>query len=165
MSDKVAAMSILANVHSCTEAEALRNEVLTKFYDDAEGDALVLNKWFTIQATASKPDVLDDVKRLTEHPEFTLKNPNRCRALLSAFTANSAAFHQEDGSGYAFIGEKIAALDALNPQIASRMSGSLISFKRYDGTRAAKMKEELERISQIDGLSPDTFEVVSRALK
>ena len=128
-------------------------------------DALVLNKWFTIQATASKPDVLDDVKRLTQHPEFTLKNPNRCRALLSAFTANSAAFHQDDGSAYSFIGEKIAALDALNPQIASRMSGSLISYKRYDGARAAKMKAELERISKIDGLSPDTFEVVSRALK
>jgi len=165
MSDKVAAMGILANVHSCAEAEALRDEVLAKFYDDAEGDALVLNKWFTIQATASKPDVLDDVKRLTQHPEFTLKNPNRCRALLSAFTANSAAFHQEDGSGYSFIGEKIAALDALNPQIASRMSGSLISYKRYNEARAAKMKTELERISKIDGLSPDTFEVVSRALK
>ncbi|GMI15889.1 hypothetical protein TrLO_g12102 [Triparma laevis f. longispina] len=164
MTDQVAAMSILSNVHGVTEAEALRDEVLEKFYNAAEGDALVLNKWFTIQATSSKPDVLADVVKLTTHPEFTMSNPNRCRSLVGAFTANSAAFHAEDGSGYKFIGEKITVLDAMNPQIASRMVGCLIGFRRYDEGRAEKMKAELNKIRDIDGLSPDTKEIVDKAL-
>lgn len=164
MTDQVAAMSILSNVHGVPEAEKLRDEVLSKFFDDANGDALVLNKWFTIQAVSSKPDVLEDVISLTSHPEFTMTNPNRCRSLIGAFTANSAAFHAEDGAGYKFIGEKIGILDAMNPQIASRMVGCLISFKRYDENRATKMRAELSKILEIEGLSPDTFEIVSKAL-
>ena len=165
MTDKLAAMSVLSGMHGNVRACSLSDEVLKKFYEEAEGNALVINKWFTIQATSTKPDVLDDVKRLTGHPDFTLKNPNRCRSLISAFTANMASFHAEDGSGYDFIAGKVKELDKLNPQIASRMAGSLINYKRYDATRAEKMKKGLEDIIGVEGLSPDTYEVVARALK
>ncbi|GMH61857.1 hypothetical protein TrRE_jg12275, partial [Triparma retinervis] len=165
MTDKLAAMSILSNVYGCAEAEALRDEVLTHFFEEAAGDALVINKWFSVQASSTKPDVLDDVKKLMDHPEFNIKNPNRCRALVSVFTANSAAFHAEDGSGYDFITDVIKELDPLNPQVASRMCGSLIQHKRYDAGRGKMMVEKLKLIKDFDGLSPDSFEVVSRGLK
>ena len=165
MTDKLAAMSILSSVYGCAEAEALRDEVLAHFFEEAAGDALVVNKWFSVQASSTKPDVLDDVKRLMEHPEFNIKNPNRCRALVSVFTANSAAFHAEDGSGYDFITNVINTLDPLNPQVASRMCGSLIQHKRYDAGRGKMMVEKLKLIKEFDGLSPDSFEVVTRGLK
>jgi len=164
MTDKLVAMSILSNVYGSVEAEALRDEVLMHFYKEADGDALVMNKWFSVQASSTKPNVLEDVKKLMEHPDFTIKNPNRCRALVSVFTANSAAFHAEDGSGYDFITSVIKELDPLNPQVSSRMCGSLIQHKRYDSKRAKLMVKKLEEIKDFADLSPDSFEVVSRGL-
>jgi aminopeptidase N len=123
-----------------------------------------LNKWFTAQALADLPDVLDRVKALTKHPDFSLKNPNRCRSLLSAFTMNAAAFHSESGEGYKFIAESIADIDKLNPQISSRMGTSLIQWKKYNEERANLMKEQLKNLSQMK-LSDDLFEVVNRGLK
>jgi aminopeptidase N len=74
MTDKVAALSALASIDG--EGESARDEALEIFYKDANGDALVLNKWFMMQALADLPDVLERVKKLKEHPDFTLKNPN-----------------------------------------------------------------------------------------
>lgn len=162
MTDKLAGLSALVSM-SGKGAEA-RDSALQAFYDDADGNALVLNKWFSAQALADLPDVLDRVKKLTEHPDFTLLNPNRCRSLLGAFTMNSAAFHQETGAGYQFIGEKLVDLDALNPQISSRMGGSLIQWRRYDEKRGELMKAELEKLAA-SKLSDDLYEVVSRGLK
>jgi len=165
MTDKMAAMGILSGIAGDAKGEEARDAVLAKFYKDAEGDALVTNKWFTVQATAGKKGVLSDVKKLVDHPDFSIKNPNRFRSLVGAFTGNLAAFHRADGEGYKFVGGMVSELDKINPQIASRLAGSLINFKRYDENRASLMKAELERISKTEGLSPDTFEVVGRALK
>jgi len=110
------------------------------------------------------PDVLDRVKKLKSHPDFTLLNPNRCRSLVGAFTMNSKAFHAEDGEGYKFIGEVLAELDKLNPQISSRMAGSLIQWRRYDERRGKLMKQELEKLAA-SKLSDDLFEIVNRGLK
>ena len=87
------------------KAADARDEALEQFYNDANGDALVLNKWFTVQATADLPDVLDRVKKLKEHPDFTMLKPNRCRSLLGAYATNAAAFHDEAGESYKFMGE------------------------------------------------------------
>ena len=160
MTDKLAALGELVNMDV-----PQREQALQKFYDDAQGDALVLNKWFSVQALASVDDVLDRVKVLTEHPDFILANPNRCRSLISAFTMNAAPFHAEDGSGYQFLGGILADLDKLNPQISSRMAGALIQWRRYDDKRAALMKTELEKLSTLEKISDDLFEVVSRGLK
>jgi aminopeptidase N len=163
MTDKVAALSALASMDG--EGAAARDEAIQKFYDDANGDALVLNKWFQLQAMADLPDVLDRVKKLKEHPDFTIKNPNRCRSLFGAFAGNSASFHQESGAGYEFLGGLLVDLDKLNPQISSRMAGSLISWRKYSETRGALMKKELEKLAVMKPISDDLFEIVNRGLK
>lgn len=162
MSDKMAGLSVLASMSG--KGAAARDEALQKFYDDAEGDALVLNKWFSVQALADLPDVLDRVKELKKHPDFTVLNPNRCRSLISAFGMNSAAFHAEDGSGYHFIGGMLAELDPLNPSLSSRMAGGLIQWRRYNEKRGGMMKAELDKLASTK-LSDDLFEVVNRGLK
>ena len=162
MTDKMAGLSSLVSMKG--KGAAARDEAIERFYKDADGDALVLNKWFTSQALADLPDVLDRVKKLTKHPDFTLRNPNRCRSLISAFTMNAAAFHQESGAGYKFIGEILVELDKLNPQVSSRMANSLIQWRRYDEKRGNLMKEELEKLASMK-LSDDLYEVVNRALK
>lgn len=163
MTDKMAALGALASMDG--EGAEARDKALQKFYDDANGDALVLNKWFTVQALSYLPDVLDRVKALTKHPDFTLSNPNRCRSLISAFAMNAAPFHDSSGEGYKFLADTISELDKLNPQISSRIAGSLIQWRRYDEERGLLMKAELERLASMKPISDDLFEVVSRGLK
>jgi aminopeptidase N len=163
MTDKMAALSALASMDG--EGASARDAALENFYQDADGDALVLNKWFTVQALADLPDVLERVKKLAKHPDFTLSNPNRCRSLVSAFTMNAAPFHDETGAGYQFLGDIIAQLDKLNPQISSRTAGSLIQWRRYDESRGKLMKAELEKLVSMKPISDDLFEVVSKGLK
>lgn len=165
MTDRYSALSCLVSMEGEETVVARREAALQKFYDDADGDALILNKWFTVQAVADLPDVLDRVKALTEHPEFTLSNPNRCRSLVSAFSANSAHFHAADGEGYKFLGETTAKVDKLNPQMSSRMGGSLIQWRRYSEERGSLMKAELQKVADMKPISNDLFEVVSRGLK
>lgn len=163
MTDKMAAFVTMSSMDG--KGAAARDEVTEKFYKDAEGDALVLNKWFSVQAMADLPDVLDRVKKLKEHPDFTLKNPNRCRSLLGAYaTGNPAAFHDKDGASYKFLGEVLAEIDGINPQVSSRMAGSLIQWRRYDEERGNKMKAELEALAS-KKLSDDLYEIVNKGLK
>ena len=114
---------------------------------------------------ADIPDALKTVKELKKHKDFIISNPNRARSLISSFAANMGHFHKSDGSGYEFIADCVLELDALNPQVASRLVGTFSSWRRYDEGRQALMKSQLEKISQKEGLSKDTFEVVSRSLK
>mmetsp|Transcript_18258 Transcript_18258/g.26769 ORF Transcript_18258/g.26769 Transcript_18258/m.26769 type:complete len:1003 (-) Transcript_18258:132-3140(-) len=163
MTDKIAALAALSSMDG--EGADARDAAIQKFYDDANGDALVLDKWFAVQATADLPDVLDRVKALTKHSDFTLSNPNRCRSLVSVFATNAAPFHAENGDGYSFVGGIVAELDKINPQIASRVAGSLIQWKRYDEKRGQLMKGELEKLVSMKPISDNLFEVVSRGLK
>jgi aminopeptidase N len=163
MTDKMAGLTCLASMDG--EGASFRDAALEKFYVDAGGDALILNKWFSVQALADLDDVLDRVKALTKHPDFTLKNPNRCRSLISAFAMNAAPFHNEEGAGYEFLGDILESLDPMNPQIASRMAGSLIQWRRYDEKRGSLMKAQLERLVNMKPISDDLYEVVSRGLK
>lgn len=162
MTDKIAALSVLASMDGA--GASARDSALQRFYNEANGYALVLDKWFTVQATADLPDVLDRVKALTKHPDFTISNPNRCRSLISAFTVNLAPFHAADGEGYKFIGETIAEIDAINPQLSSRIGKCLIQWKKYEKGRAEMMKAELKKLSE-KKLSDDLFEIVNRGLK
>jgi aminopeptidase N len=162
MTDKMAGLNALASMDG--PGASARDAAICQFYDDAEGDALVLNKWFSSQALADLDDVLDRVKQLTKHPDFTLKNPNRCRSLVGAFAMNSAAFHAESGEGYKFLGDILVDLDKLNPQISSRLATNLIQWRRYDEKRAQLMKNELEKLAS-QKLSDDLFEIVTRGLK
>ena len=143
------------------------NVVLQDFaIEDAKGDALVLNKWFAIQASASVDKLLDLVQDLKKHPDFTMTNPNRCRSLVQVF-AGSKHFHATDGAGYAFLADNIIELDVEinNPQVAARMAGVFSRWRKYGPERQILMKAQLERIKNTPGLSKDTLEVVSRSLK
>jgi len=165
MTDKYAALSMLVSMDGEDDVVARRDEALQTFYDDAQGDALVIDKWFTAQAVADLDDVLDRVKALVKHPDFTLTNPNRCRSLVSAFSMNAAHYHADDGEGYKFLGDITAQVDKLNPQLSSRMGGGLIQWRRYSEERGALMKAELQKLADMKPISPDLFEVVSRGLK
>ena len=164
MTDKLAALGGLVGMGVDYPSEAAA--ALQSFYDDAAGDALVINKWFTTQATADRDDALDQVSALLEHPDFTWSNPNRMRSLVAAFAAgNVRAFHALDGSGYAFLGDAVLTVDKLNPQIASRLTGTLSLWRRYDESRQELMKAQLQRIKDAEGVSKDTFEIASKSLK
>lgn len=160
MTDKISALGCLISFESKETVEAT-----SKFYNDASGDALVLNKWFAIQAMADNPDILNKVKQLKSHPDFVVTNPNRARSLISTFAGNMPHFHNKNGSGYQFIADCIIEIDRLNPQVAARLASSFSQWKRYDEQRQEQMKTELLRIKNTVNLSKDTFEVVTRCLK
>ncbi len=159
MTERQAALAILAS-----EPGPERETALAAFYERFRGDALTLDKWFTTQALAFHPDTVELVEGLAHHPDFTLNNPNRARALHGAFTANQWAFHRADGKGYAMIVDSILALDAINPQVAARLVPPLGRWRRFDAGRQAMMKGALERIAAAPGLSRDTREQVVKSL-
>ena len=162
MTDKIAALSCLASMDG--EGSTARESALAKFYADADGDALVLNKWFSVQALANLDDVLERVVLLTKHPDFTLNNPNRCRSLISAFAMNAAPFHDKAGKGYKFLADVLEELDKINPQISSRIAGSLIQWRRFDAVRGSLMKEQCGRLLGMPGISDDMYEILSRGM-
>mmetsp|Transcript_4749 Transcript_4749/g.10709 ORF Transcript_4749/g.10709 Transcript_4749/m.10709 type:complete len:760 (+) Transcript_4749:1-2280(+) len=162
MTDKMAGLYALASMDG--EGAAARDKALQKFYDDAEGDALVLDKWFTAQALSYLPDVLDRVKALTDHPDFTLTNPNRCRSLISAFAMNAAPFHDESGAGYEFLAAQIAEVDKKNPQLSARLANPLVQWRRYGEKRGGLMKAQMEKLKDMKPISNDLYEVLSRGL-
>jgi aminopeptidase N len=161
MTDSTASLALLA--HSTHEEAAA--DVLERFYAKWSEESLVVNQWLGVQATDPKLGTLAKVQKLMEHPAFTMKNPNRVRALISNFAMqNPVNFHQLDGSGYVFLADRIIELNALNPQIASRLVTPLTRWRRYSEARQALMKGELQRIMDSGNLSRDVYEVVSKSL-
>ena len=125
----------------------------------------MLDKWFSLQATSRLPGTLTNVIALTDHPAFTIRNPNKVRSLIGAFcNANPARFHVSDGAGYKFLADNIIRLDVLNPQVAARMSNAFSQWRHYDKNRQNMMKNQMDRIINSDGLSRDVYEVMSKSL-
>jgi aminopeptidase N len=160
MTDCEAALACLVGI-DCPQ----REQALATFYRRWRGDPLVLDKWFRLQALAPTPGTFERVVALARHPDFTLKNPNRVRALLGAFAqGNPVSFHGRDGRAYAFLAQQVLELDALNPQLAARLVSSFNQWKRYDAERSEAMRAELARIAARPDLSRDVGEIVTRAL-
>lgn len=159
MTDRQGAALILAGLDT-----PLREAKLAAFYQRFAGNALVIDKWFSLQAGSLHPRVLDQIEALAKHPDFTLTNPNRVRALYMALAGNLGAFHAADGRGYRMIADLILALDPLNPQTAARFVAPLGRWRRIEPGRAALMRAELERILAAANLSKDTYEQVSKSL-
>ncbi|MFY0991461.1 aminopeptidase N [Halomonas sp. C05BenzN] len=137
---------------------------LRSFGEKWAHDPLVMDQWFSIQVTRPQPDVLDRVKFLMEHPAFSLKNPNKVRALIGTFAGqNRVNFHRLDGEGYRLLADVVIELNRLNPEIAARLITPLTRWQRFDETRQDLMKGELERI-RAEELSPNVYEVVEKAL-
>jgi aminopeptidase N len=141
-----------------------RQPALERFYAKWKDEPLVVDKWLSVQASSRLPDTLAQVKRLTSHPAFDLKNPNKVYALIRTFGTNQVRFHAADGAGYAFLADQILALDPLNPQIAARLTRAFDRWRRFDAGRQSRARAQLERIQGTEGLSKDTLEVVTKAL-
>ncbi len=136
------------------------------FYDQWRDDRLVIDKWFSLQVLYAPPeDTADAAGRLTEHPDFTLRNPNRFRATLGALAMSPAGFHHASGKGYKLLANWLISLDPLNPQTTARMCTAFETWRRYDPQRQALIRAELDRIRATPGLSRDTGEMVSRILE
>ncbi len=160
MSDSMAALRILAALD-----RPERDDALESFYERWKDEQLVLDKWFAIQAQSTASDTLDRVERLRSHPAFSIKNPNRVRALIGALAhGNPLHFHAPDGRGYAFVGESIMEIDGFNPMIAARLASAFSSWKMLEPGRRALAHQMLERIAGKEGLSRDTSEVVGKML-
>jgi aminopeptidase N len=159
MTDRQGALGILVSLDAPERAAAL-----DAFHARFHADALVLDKWFALQAAAQRTDTVDQVLALEKHPEFTIANPNRLRALAGTFGGNHWAFHSPDGRGYRFLADMILGADKLNPQVAARLVPPFGRWRRFEPKRAALMKAELERIVAAPGLSKDVFEQASKSL-
>jgi aminopeptidase N len=160
MTDQLAAFSLLVN---CSDSLS-RTQAIDSFYKQWSHDDLVLDKWFVIQATSEHTDSLSRVEQLLQHPSFSMKNPNKVRAVIGAFCqGNPRNFHHSDGKGYAFLRTMLSTLDQINPQIAARLATPFTRWQRYDAPRRALMLQQLEHLNQIE-LSRDLREVVSKSL-
>ena len=159
MTDRQGALGVLVSL-----AAPERQAALDAFYQRFHDDALVLDKWFALQAAAQRSDTLDQVLKLAAHPDFVMTNPNRLRSVAATFGANHWTFHFADGRGYDFLADMIIAADKLNPQIAARLVPPFGRWRRFEPKRAQLMRQALERIIATPGLSKDVFEQVSKSL-
>ncbi len=159
MTDRQGALMVLAGLDTPARAE-----LLADFKARYDGNALVIDKWFSLQAGSLHPQALEHVKDLARHPDFTLSNPNRVRSLYMTFAANPQAFHTASGEGYRMIADLILALDPINAQTAARFVPPLGRWRRIEPVRSARMRAELERIAAAADLSRDTAEQVGRSL-
>jgi aminopeptidase N len=159
MTDRIAALAAIVN-NDAPGADA----ALQQFYADFEEEALVIDKWFSLQAVAPTMTVAR-VREMMKHRAFTLKNPNRARSLLFSFcNANPAQFHVADGAGHAFWAEQVIALDAINPQVAARLARSMDRWRKYAPALQASMKAALQKVAAAKKLSNDVSEVIGKAL-
>jgi aminopeptidase N len=162
MTDQISALSALSGRADC---EA-RTEAIDMFYEQWKHDPLIMNKWLGLQAGAALPNNVENVKRLTEHPAFDIKNPNKVYSLVGGFVGGTPTnFHAADGSGYEFLGDIVLKIDKLNGGVAARMVGGFTRWRKYDEKRRVMMKAQLERIVGTEGLSENVFEIVSKSLE
>ncbi|EAS48580.1 aminopeptidase N protein [Aurantimonas manganoxydans SI85-9A1] len=163
MTDRLAALGIL--VHRFPDAPASQ-AALDDFYRRFETDELVLDKWFALQATVPRPATLETVIALTGHARFSMRNPNRVRAVIGTFAAgNQLAFHRPDGAGYRWVAERLVELDRLNPQIAARIATTFRSWRSFEPTRRGQAEATLRQLLETEHLSTDLGDILGRSLK
>jgi aminopeptidase N len=141
-----------------------RQTALDGFFARFAGNALAIDKWFAVQAASARDDTLERVFTLSEHPDFTLANPNRVRSLWSYFAANQRHFHAASGRGYMLLTDMILTLDNSNPQTAARFVAPLGRWRRMEPKRASAMREQLQRLAAKPSLSKDVREQVVKSL-
>ena len=162
MTDRLGALSALVRSHA-----ELGDAALAHFYDVFRHEALVIDSWFALQASAPEIDgrVFARVRKLLKHADFSLRNPNRARSLLGGFCAgNPGAFHRLDGTGYAFWADHVIELDAINPQLAARFSRSMERWSRLVEPYRSAAHAALTRVAARPNLSAGVREIVANAL-
>ncbi len=159
MTDQMGALNAMADYKN-----AIRETMFDSFYQQWADTALVVDKWFSAQASASYPGALKEILALEQHKAFNLMNPNRARSLIGAFQANSVVFHDTSGKGYEFLADKVMELDGFNPQVASRMAGPFLNWKKLVPELGESMKAQIQRIQSKPNLSNDVAELMSSCL-
>ncbi|QQR69896.1 MAG: aminopeptidase N [Alphaproteobacteria bacterium] len=161
MTDVMAAMAILADGQN-----PKRDEVFSAFHQKWGHAPLVVDKWFSLQATSSRSDTVGQVRELMKHADFSMKVPNRVYALLGGFAKNNQLqFNSANGQGYALVGDAIIELDQLNPIVAARMATAFGRWRSFDATRQNLMRQQMERILAQPRLSPNTLEIITKTLE
>ncbi|MDD9910863.1 MAG: aminopeptidase N [Ahrensia sp.] len=162
MTDRFGALTSLVRLQQGAGDSA---DLLEDFYQRFEQEPLVVDKWFSLQATIEGVAGFERVTQLLTHEAYTLENPNRARSLLGPFaTQNLSAFHLADGRGHTLFADQVLALDARNPQLAARLLTALNNWRIFEPTRRESAQSALKRIAETDGLSRDTSEIVERCL-
>jgi aminopeptidase N len=162
MTDRFNALSALV-----VSGHALSQDALALFHKMFQHEALVIDKWFALQAGAPDRagDVLPRVRQLMQHADFSLRNPNRARSLIFSYcSANPAGFHRADAAGYVYWSEQVLALDAINPQVAARLARAMDRWSRLAEPYRSAAKVAIERVAAKADLSNDVREVIGRAL-
>jgi aminopeptidase N len=167
MTDRIGALGALVDARA-----PLADAALARFHEQFRDEALVVDKWFTLQARAPEPvdgageRVLDRVKTLMRHRDFSLRNPNRARSLLFALAVhNPAAFHRRDAAGYVFWAERVVEIDAFNPQLAARLARTMDRWRQLAEPYRSAAREAIARVASRTDLSNDVREIVTRALE
>lgn len=164
MTDTSSALVALVNCPTPT-AQTLAKQALATFYSRWSDESLVVNQWFQIQAWSTVAGGLERVKGLMQHPAFDIKNPNKVRAVIGAFcSGNAINFHGGEGEAYSFLADQVLVIDALNPQVASRLMTPLTKWRKYPEPARGRMQAQLERVLAQPGLSKDVYEIVNKSL-
>jgi len=142
----------------------VREEIVRRYYEQWQKTALVVDKWFSAQASSYAKDSLSNIKTLFDHPDYSIHNPNRARSLLGSLIANSSAFHEPGGAGYAFVAGKIIEIDAINPQVAARMANAFLHWRKLLPAQGQLMKQQIEIIVSTPNLSSDLNELMTASL-
>ncbi|WP_274424836.1 aminopeptidase N [Chelativorans sp. YIM 93263] len=162
MTERAAALNVLAHQFPTSEAAG---KALADFETRYKGNALVLDKWFMIQATIPGPETVERVRSLMAHPTFSTTNPNRLRSLIGAFAnSNQTGFHRADGEGYDLLADTVLQVDGHNPQVAARLAVAFRSWRSMEKARQEKARKALVRISSEEKLSRDVRDIVERTL-
>ena len=162
MTDQLAALQILTHGRA---GERIYQEALAEFHTQWREEPLVVDQWFSLQASRPHSGALAQVRELLRHPDFEIRNPNKVRAVIGAFCGqNHVNFHDASGAGYEFLGEQAMQLDAINPQIAARLITPLTRWRKFDTKRQQLMRNQLRRIGDREGVSRDVSEIVVKSL-
>lgn len=172
MTDTISALAGLSH-RDFPETE----EVLQEFYQKWKENSLVVDKWLSLQgkliiraclmalAVSERPKVLEQIKNLEKHEAFNIKNPNKVRSLIGVFSSNQLGFHNADGSGYQFIMDHVIGLDAINPQVAAGLAKQFSRWRDFAEPHKDLMLKELRRVSEVENLSKNVYEIVANSLK
>ncbi len=159
MTDRLGALGVL-----CALPLGGRDPTLQRFYDLFQSEALVIDKWFAVQAGIAEDGTPDRVRQLMLHPAFSMANPNRVYALIGSFSANPTQFNRPDGAGYDLVADIVLGLDSTNPQVAARMLNAFRSWRMMEPGRRRHAETALRRVKAKPALSADVRDIVDRCL-
>ena len=160
MTDQIACLQMVVHYR-----HALRDRIVSRFYEQWKDTALVVDKWFSALGSSCADNAIEEIRPLFDHPAYTLSNPNRARSLLGAMVTNSSVFHQQDGAGYAFAAQKILELDVINPQVAARLANPFVHWRKLVAQQGQLMKSQVENMLTNSEMSNDLNELLTTSLK